>query len=95
VYWDGVNLSPNTNYRLIAKPTTAASGDIYIPKWTFESTAALASLPEGDRWQYTSRTDAGAWSNDNVSISPMALHLSDITFIAGSGSGGSEWGFVS
>jgi hypothetical protein len=24
----------------------------------------------------------------------LALHISDITFIAGSGSGGTEWGFV-
>jgi hypothetical protein len=94
VFWDSVNLSANTNYRLIAKPTTAANGDIFLQKWSFESTAAMAVMPCGDTWQYTSRTDAGAWTNDNTAISPMGLWLNNITFIAGSGSGGTEWGFV-
>jgi hypothetical protein len=94
VSWDAVNLTPGVNYRLIIKPTTSVNGDIYATKWTFDSAAALAAVPEGARWQYTSRTDAGAWTDDNVSVCPMGLWISDITFIAGSGSGGTEWGFV-
>lgn len=94
VFFDSVNLLANTSYRLILKPTTAANGDMYTPKWTFESTNALAAVPEGTRWQYTSRTDAGAWSNDNLSVCPLGLWVSDITFVQGSGTAGAEWGFV-
>ena len=94
VYWDSVSLSANTDYRIALKPGVGTNGDIYTPKWTFESTAALAAIPEGVRWQYTSRTDAGAWTDDNVSVCPMGLWVSDITFVQGSGSGGAEWGFV-
>jgi hypothetical protein len=94
VFWDSVNLTANTNYRLIVKPTTAATGDIIVAKWAFESTAAMAYVPCGTTWQWTQRTDAGAWSETNTAITPLGLWISDITFIAGSGSGGTEWGFV-
>lgn len=85
VFWDAVNLSAATTYRLILKPTVSTNGNIVTPKLTFESTAALAALPCGDAWQYTSRADAGAWTDDNVSICPMALFVSDITFSAAAG----------
>jgi hypothetical protein len=94
VFWDSVNLAANTQYRLIVKPTTGASGGIYVQRWSLDSTAAMAAIPEGTRWQGTSRTDAGAWSNVTTDIVMAALWISDITFIAGSGSGGTEWGFV-
>jgi hypothetical protein len=92
VFWDAVNLSAATNYRLIIKPTVAAGGDIYTPKWTFESTAARSAVPEGARWQYTSRADAGAWTDDNVSVCPMGLWVSDITFSAGATA--YEYGYI-
>jgi hypothetical protein len=94
VYFDSVNLSANTDYRLALKPGVAASGDIITPKWTLESAAARAAVPEGSRWQYTSRSDAGAWTDDSLSVCPMGLWLSDITFIAAAGSTSTEWGFV-
>ena len=94
VYWDGVTLSANTDYRIAIKPGVGTNGDIYTPKWTFESTAARAAVPEGARWQYTSRADAGAWTDDSASVCPMGLWVSDIVFVQGSGSGGAEWGFV-
>lgn len=83
IFFDGVTLSANTNYRLALKPTTGTSGDIYTPKWTFESTAALAAIPCGDTWQYTSRVDAGSWTDDNVSVCPMGLWVSNIDFSGG------------
>jgi hypothetical protein len=93
VYWDAVSLSALTDYRLIIKPTTAANGDIITPKWTFESTTALAAIPEGSRWQYTSQTDAGGWSNDNTAVCPMGLWISDITFSV-AGGGGGEYAYI-
>jgi hypothetical protein len=93
VYWDAVSLSALTDYRLIIKPGVAAGGDIYTPKWTFESEAGVAAVPEGVRWQYTSRADAGAWTNDNVSVCPMGLWVSDITFSAG-GATTYEYGYI-
>jgi hypothetical protein len=94
VYFDAVSLSALTDYRLVIKPGVAASGDVYTPKWTFESTAALAAVPEGARWQYTSRADAGAWTDDNVSVCPMGLWVSDITFSVVDGGGGGEYAFI-
>jgi hypothetical protein len=94
VFWDSVSLIANTQYRLIVKPTTGASGGIYLQRWSMDSTDAMAAIPCGTTWQGTSRTDAGAWSNVATDMVMLALHISDITFIAGSGSGGTEWGFV-
>ena len=84
VFWAGVSLAATTTYRLVVKPTTTTNGDVNVPKWTFESAAALAALPGGDTWQYTSRADAGAWTDDNVSVCPMGLWVSDIDFSGGS-----------
>lgn len=81
IFWDGVNLSANTAYRCVVKPTS--TGNVTTPKWTFESTAALAAIPCGDTWQYTSRVDAGSWTDDNVSVCPMGLWVSNIDFSGG------------
>lgn len=87
VYFDAVNLSANTDYRIAIKPGVDTNGNVYTPVWTFESTAALAAVPEGSRWQYTSRADAGTWTNDNVSVCPMGLWVSDINF-------GNEYSYI-
>jgi hypothetical protein len=93
VYWDAVNLSASTNYRLIIKPTVDANGDVYVQKWTLESAAALAALPEGSRWQYTSRVDAGSWDDTaTTAVCPMGLLVSDITFSAGAAA--YEYGYI-
>ena len=94
VFWDGVTLSANTTYRVVVRPGVGTNGDIYFTKYALESTAAKGFFPDGANWQYTSRTDAGAWSDTSTDVPFMALWISDITFIQGSGSGGAEWGFV-
>jgi hypothetical protein len=88
VFWDAVSLSAATTYRLTVQPTVASNGDIYAPKWSFESTTAVAALPCGDAWQWTQRTDAGAWTDTNTAIAPMALWVSDITFSTTTAGGG-------
>jgi len=80
VLFDAVTIAPARNYRIVVKPTTDSGGDIYMQKWAFDSTDALAALPCGDTWRYTSRTDAGSWSDDSSAICPMALWVSGIEF---------------
>ena len=94
VFWDGVTLQANTVYRVSVKPGVGTNGDMYIPRYTLESTAAKGFFPDGANWQWTSRTDAGAWTDTSTDIPFMGLWISDITFVQGSGSGGAEWGFV-
>lgn len=88
VFWDGVNLTPGTSYRIAIKATTGTSGDIYTQKWSFESTTALASLPCGDSWQWTERTDGGVWTDTDTAVSPMALWISAIEFTSAYGFSG-------
>lgn len=79
VYWDAVSLTASTTYRLVVKPTVGTNGDVYIPKWTFDAAGSMAALPCGDAWQYTSRTDAGSWTDDSVSICPFGIWVSAMT----------------
>lgn len=79
-FWPAVVLAANTTYRLILRANTGASGDIYLSKYSMESAAAMAMWPCGDTWQYTSRTDAGAWTDDPLSICPMGLWISAAEF---------------
>lgn len=92
VSWDAVSLAAATNYRLIIKPTT--TGPFYAQKWAFESTAALAAIPEGVRWQWTERTDAGPWTDTNTAVCPMGLYVTDITFSVVGGGGGGEFAYI-
>lgn len=91
VFWDSVSLSAATDYRLIVKPTSASN--VYMVKWTFESATARAYLPEGASWQWTERTDAGAWTDTATAITPIGLWVSDITFSTTAGGGG-EYAYI-
>jgi hypothetical protein len=85
VYWDPVNLTANTNYRISVLPTTATSVQI-MDILTPNNTNGRASIPEGSRWQKISRTDANSsWTTDDTSVVPMGLWLSDITVGGGGG----------
>lgn len=91
VFWDGVALSAATNYRLVVKPTTSTNGNVTVPKWSVESAAARAMWPEGASWQWTERTNAGAWTDTDTAIGYMGLWVSDITFAA---AGGGEYAYI-
>lgn len=53
-------LAANTNYRLVAKPTTASN--IGLAYGTVNSAAYLNHVLGGANFHWTQRTDAGAWS---------------------------------
>jgi hypothetical protein len=92
VSWDAVNLSAGTDYRLVVKPTTGTNGNVVVPKFSFESAGAMLMMPCGDSWQWTQRTDAGAWTDTNTAIAPMGLWVSGITF--GGGATAYEYGYI-
>lgn len=94
VFWDGVSVTANTDYRLAVKATTSTNGNVTVSKWILDSSDGRAAWPEGARWQWTERTGAGAWSNTATAVSYMGFWVSAVTFVQGSGSGGAEWGFV-
>ena len=42
-------------------------------------------MTDGSTWSYTSRTDAGAWTDDPNTAIPMKLLLEDVTASGGGG----------
>jgi len=78
LYWDDVSLDEGSTYRLVLKPTSLSN---IIPAGAVFDTAAGRAgktIPEGDRWQKTERTDAGAWTNTDDELIWMGLWLNSI-----------------
>jgi hypothetical protein len=94
VWFAPVSLAAATDYRLVVKPTVAgAGGSVNIQRYQFENAAAVAAWPPGDGlWQYTYRTDAGAWTDVATDLPYMGLWASDITFSGGTSS--YEYGYI-
>ena len=73
-----VDLSANTVYRLVAKPTTANS--MFIRYATFDDAADLRGSYWGEKFVSTERTTNGgspsAWTDGTVEQPYMSLHLS-------------------
>lgn len=88
VIFDEVTLSTlffGTAYRLVLKPT---SGSLSVYEWTVDAAGDLTGWPLGSDACYTSRTDAGSWTDDAAKrLAFASLILSDITEPSG-GSGG-------
>jgi len=59
-----ITLLANTYYRFVCKPTT--TNGIILVQWTADVAALLDTLPGGQDFHRTHRTDGGAWSNDPV-----------------------------
>jgi len=78
-------LTASTTYRLILKPTTTSS----ITYWELElpSAAYQACIPGGVEWYATSRTDAGAWTDDQTRRPQMGLIFDGIDVSTGGGGG--------
>lgn len=67
-----VTLTRDTTYRLVVKPTSATTCNIYDA--TVASVALMAAIPGGAAWHWTQRTDAGAWT-DTTTRRPLAMGL--------------------
>lgn len=77
-------LTPNTDYRVVIKPTSASLGALqynaFGSGWNITN-----SMVSGGTWSYTFRTDAGAWTDDPNTALPMKLLLEDVTSAGGGG----------
>jgi hypothetical protein len=90
VYFDPVNLSADATYRLtITAGVSGTSGNVNMQRYLFDSTNAKAAWLCGADWQFTERTDAGAWTDTNTDLSYIGLWVNEITF--GGGGGGQRW----
>ncbi|HTE19510.1 MAG TPA: hypothetical protein VK689_14165, partial [Armatimonadota bacterium] len=81
-----VTLAKNTNYRLVAKPTSGSN--VSVHRLTCLSAAHLDGMPGGQVIHETSRTDAGAWSQSTAQRILLGLLASKLDDGAGGGGGG-------
>ena len=75
-------LSFGSAYRVVLKPTT---GSHTLHANTLDSAADAEAYPLGSAAAYTTRTDAGAWTDDAATRVQVGLVLADITEPAGGG----------
>ncbi len=76
-FWDPVTLIPGISYRLTMLPG-GVGNQWRLNEVSFESANSRSAFPEGTSWQKTSRTDAGAWTQDNTIIPWFALWVDQI-----------------
>jgi hypothetical protein len=82
-----VTLSANTNYRLVAKPTTATA--IGMRELVVASSGMRSQLPGGSTMQKTSRSDAGAWTDvDTRQVFGLSILFSGFDDATGGSGGG-------
>lgn len=86
VFWDGVELTAGGFYRLSVK---SDSGTATMQIWHLvaASAALREAFSEGDNWQLTTRTDAGAWSQTDTHLPMFGVWVSDIAGAGGAGGG--------
>jgi hypothetical protein len=85
--WDtDVTLVKDTSYRLAVKPTSVTNASMFVGEYT--AAAVLDSLSGGSECHYTSRTDAGAWTEGTTMRPLMGLILSALDDGVSTGSGG-------
>lgn len=85
IMFDAVPLTASTVYRAILKPTTASNVSVYY--FDVESNAHLGAVEGGTDWYYTSRVDAGSWTDLTTARPWMGLVLD---MANGGGGGGGE-----
>jgi hypothetical protein len=81
IFSSPLDLSANTDYRAVIKPTTTSN----LSTYDWDSAVSLANYIGGSTWQYTERTDAGAWTDTATKRPWMGLILSGFD---GGGGGG-------
>jgi len=93
-YWPGGphTLTAGATYRIVLKPTSGSNVILNILQ--LAGAAYRACLPLGTDWQYTNRTNAGAWSDDTTRLPSFGLLIDGVT-LTPSGGGGSAAPFIS
>lgn len=82
-----VTLSAGTVYRIVFKPTTASN--INMRELIVLSAGMMNMVPGGTDWYKTSRTDAGAWTEDTLRrVWGTGLLIDQIDDGVGGGAGG-------
>ena len=81
-----VELHAGQVYRLAVKPSSGTS--VAMRSLTLPSSDYCAAEIGGAEFYQSTRTDAGAWSDDQASKPPMALMLAGFAGAAGSRLGG-------
>jgi hypothetical protein len=86
-YFDSeITLSKDTSYRMTVLPTTATTVSLMVGSYSVA--AVLDALPGGQECHYTSRTDAGAWTEATTKRPLMGLILSELDDGVSVGGGG-------
>lgn len=67
------NVSPYAKYRVVIKPTAAVN--MSVQDFATLDATWMPGFPLGAWMQYTSRTDAGAWSDTATKLIPMSFSL--------------------
>lgn len=86
IFFDEATLSTlnfGSVYRLALQPVGAA-GIYFICNLLMAANADLSALPGGIQWYQSTRTDAGAWTDDTVRRPQVELIIDDWTVAAGS-----------
>lgn len=81
-HWDGVSLTANASYRLTVLATSAY--DVRLACAVCNEAASRAWWPEGERFQYTARTDGGAWTESTTKLPMLSPLLSSYSIESGS-----------
>lgn len=91
VYWTTpIDLAADTTYRLTVVGSSA-SVDVTIGVAACVNSYAKNWWPEGSRWDYTSRTDGGSFTDNTLKLPMMALVLTHIN-LTGAVSVRARWG---
>lgn len=69
-------LKASTDYRLVVKPTTTSN--VGLSDFDVGAAAIMDAFHGGQNWQYTQRTDAGAWTETTTKRAYMALLVTAI-----------------
>jgi hypothetical protein len=73
---DQVTLTADTLYRLVIKPTTGST--VTTAQHQLASADLRACYGEPSNWSYTSRTDAGAWTDDDTILPHIGIIIEAI-----------------
>lgn len=84
LFASSVDLAAGDVYRLVLKPGGSNSSIYYVE---VNASGLLQAWPGGGNWQYTSRTDGGAWSQTATRRPLLGLLVDNIN---GGGGGGGE-----